>query len=345
MQDNNILSKNNYNLVNELITKANHITIVQAENPDGDSIASSLALDDIFSSLHKKTYLYCPVEIPKYLRYISGWDRIRIDLPNSTDLIVIVDTTADVLMSKIYDQINGLSFFNNHQVVVIDHHETVPNLRFRYNLINLKAVSTGQVIYEFINQDNQLIKDLSKDGANYLLESILSDSLGLTTQDVTANTFFIVGKLTEMGASTAQIEISRRNFMKKTQKILSYKADLIKRIVYYDDGRIAFIHIPWDEIKEYSDQYNPSVLVLDEMRLVKGVSVCIAIKTYPDGKLTGKIRSDLPIAAKIAEYFGGGGHDYAAGFRIYKDYNEIAPQIIRKIEEMINDYEANNKTV
>ena len=55
------------------------------------------------------------------------------------------------------------------------------------------------------------------------------------------------------------------------------------------------------------------------MRLVEGVKVAVAIKTYPDGKLTGKIRCDssAPIAEKIAGYFGGGGHFFAAGFRTY----------------------------
>ena len=60
-------------------------------------------------------------------------------------------------------------------------------------------------------------------------------------------------------------------------------------------------------------------LILEEMRLVEGVQVAVAIKTYPDGKLTGKIRTstDAPIAEKVAGYFGGGGHQFAAGFRTY----------------------------
>ena len=128
--------------------------------------------------------------------------------------------------------------------------------------------------------------------------------------------------------------------MKKSPRILDYKADLIKRIEYHLDGILSTVHIPWDDIREYSDEYNPNVLILEEMRLVEGVEVAIAIKTYPDGKLTGKIRcaSDAPIADKIAGYFGGGGHPYAAGFRTYDtSYEETIRELIKITPEILNE--------
>ena len=64
------------------------------------------------------------------------------------------------------------------------------------------------------------------------------------------------------------------------------------------------------------------------MRLVEGVEVACAIKTYPDGKLTGKLRSNTPVSEQIASYFGGGGHAYAAGFRVYDDYETVVRELI-----------------
>ena len=165
--------------------------------------------------------------------------------------------------------------------------------------------------------------------------AILSDTLGFTTQNVSKETFITASELTSLGAKVSSIEESRREFMKKAPEILEYKGDLIKRIEYFLGGKLALIHIPWDEIRQYSDKYNPSVLVIDEMRLVEGVEVCVAVKTYPDGKVTGKVRTNLPIAADIAGYFGGGGHAYASGFRVYDNYDQIIKELLDATEKAL----------
>jgi phosphoesterase RecJ-like protein len=126
--------------------------------------------------------------------------------------------------------------------------------------------------------------------------------------------------------------------MKKSPEILAYKGELIGRIEYFLDGKLALVHIPWDDIQQYSDQYNPSVLVLDEMRLVEGVELGVAIKTYPDGKVTGKLRANIPIAEQVAGYFGGGGHVYASGFRAYESYDTIVKELIEATDKALKNY-------
>ena len=117
--------------------------------------------------------------------------------------------------------------------------------------------------------------------------------------------------------------------MKKSRRILDYKADLIKRIEYSLDDKLSTIHIPWSDITEFSDEYNPNALILEEMKMVEGVEVAVAIKTYPDGKVTGKIRTSKPIADKVAGYFGGGGHPFAAGFRTYDTtYDDVLRDLV-----------------
>ena len=116
--------------------------------------------------------------------------------------------------------------------------------------------------------------------------------------------------------------------MKRSVEIMRYKAVLMNRIEFYIDNQIALVEIPWKEIEAFGEQYNPPMLVMDEMRLVSGVKIAVALKYYNNGKITGKIRSNFgcPISAKLAENFGGGGHKYAAGFKIIDSSNKNIKQ-------------------
>jgi len=327
-----------YDKAKELIQSAQRIMVIQAENPDGDSLGSALALEEILSDLGKDVHLYCDVEMPKYLRYVNGWDRVTQDFDTKADLAIIVDTTSETLISKALEINGARHFLESHPVLVIDHHtETETTLQFDHEILAEEAVATSEIIHKLAVDAGWTI---SAQAAEDMLIAIMSDSLGLTTQNVTASTFHTVGELVALGAHNSVIEERRREYMKKAPEILAYKGRLLERIEYSLDGQLATVHIPWDEIAEFSDQYNPSVLVLDEMRLVIGVKIAIAFKTYPDGKLTGKIRSNLPIAEQVAGFFGGGGHKYAAGFRVFESYDKIMSELISATDKAINDYES-----
>jgi nanoRNase/pAp phosphatase (c-di-AMP/oligoRNAs hydrolase) len=75
------------------------------------------------------------------------------------------------------------------------------------------------------------------------------------------------------------------------------------------------------------------------MRLVENVDVAVAIKTYPDGRLTAKLRSNIPVSSTISGYFGGGGHEYAAGFRVYESIDTIIPELVDSADKAIKDYQ------
>ena len=309
------------------------ICIIQAENPDGDSLGSAIALDYLLKDV--EVTMYCPVDIPKYLHYFEDWSRVTNEFDYRADGYIIVDTAAAVLLSKLLDDTAIRNRLYSAPVLVIDHHETEDDLDFAHESIIEVRPACAELIYE-IALEQKL--EISKPAAEAIMQGIMSDTLGLTSSAVTARTFEICAELTKLGANNAELEEKRREFMKKSPRILDYKADLIKRIDYSLDGKLATVHIPWDDIQEYSDEYNPNVLILEELRLVEGVKVAVAIKTYPDGKVTGKIRcnGDAAIAEKIAGYFGGGGHPYAAGFRTYDtNYDEILRDLVRIVPELL----------
>lgn len=324
-----------YDIFSSFISDKQRICIIQAENPDGDSLGSAIALEYLLSE--KETSLYCPVDIPKYLRYFTDWSRVANEFDFRADGYIIVDTAAKVLLSKLLEDSAIKNRLYNAPVLVIDHHETPDDIEFPHESIIEVRPACAEVIYRIAKEQGLTI---NTEAAEAIFQGILSDTLGLTSSSVTAETFEVAADLTRLGAKIADLEDRRREFMKKSPRILDYKADLIKRIEYSLDGELATVHIPWDDIREYSDEYNPNVLILEEMRLVEGVKVAVAVKTYPDGKVTGKIRtaSETPIAEKIAGYFGGGGHPQAAGFRTYDTtYEEVVRDLVKIVPELMAD--------
>lgn len=323
----------------KLIDAARHIVVIQAENPDGDSIGSALALEEILSDLQKEVTLYCPVNIPRYLRYVRGWDRVTDEFPRQFDLSIIVDTASTILLGRALDPEN-LAAITAHPSLVLDHHLTKSDLTFEATIISdPTCVATGELIYKLAHTLGWTINPTA---CEQLTVSIMADSLGLITENTTSASIHTVAALVEGGARLSEIDNRRRDFMKKSPEILTYKGQLLQRIEYYLGGALAIIHIPWEEITEYSDKYNPSMLVLDEMRLVEGVRVAVAFKTYPDTRITGKIRCnpDAKVAETIAGFFGGGGHAYVAGFRTYSDdYEAIKRELIGAVDTTLDNYD------
>ena len=326
-----------YQEFSDFIKDKKSFCIIQAENPDGDSMGSAIALDYLLKDA--EVSLYCPVDVPRYLHYFPDWSRVTNEFDFRADGYIVVDTAAAILLSKLMDDAAIRNRLYTAPVFVIDHHETADDLDFSHESIIEVRPACAELVYEIARGCEM---EIDKPAAEALMQGIMSDTLGLTSASVTARTFEIMADLAERGANIGELEEMRREYMKKSPRILDYKADLIKRIDYSLDGELATVLIPWEDIQEYSEEYNPNVLILEELRLVEGVKVAVAIKTYPDGKVTGKIRCTpgAGIAEKVAGYFGGGGHEYAAGFRTYDtSYDEVLADLVRIVPELLAEAE------
>ena len=269
----------------------NKILILQPENPDGDSVASALALEEILGDAGKQVIIYAYTNLPDYLKYIQGLDRITNVFPGSNqfDLVIIVDTASELLLEKTLG--NNLSLINKKPIYVLDHHaenttglDVLPGAIFFAGKRESYA-ATGEIVYEIAEE---LGLKINKDAAEHICESVLADTLGLTSQAATAESVKIIYEMVKIGAEL------------------------------------------W--------HYNPNVLFLEEARNISGVKLAISFKSYPDGKITAKIRSNNPdeiSASDIAAVYGGGGHKYAAGFKVY-DWNlsELKKDVVENFTKL-----------
>lgn len=324
--------------INELIGQAAHIVVVQADNPDMDSLGSSLALEAALGNLGKTVTLYCSVDMPGYLRYMPGWDRIVTELPKQFDLSIFVDVSTYTLLANT-EASGQFSWLKSKPAVVLDHHGAVQNrLDFAaVTLIDEHASSTSEIVF---NLSGQLGWTIDAEAGEAIMSGILADTQGLTNSLATAATYRAMADLVALGADRPALEEKRRKFNKMPAGIYYYKGKLLERTELHAGGAIATVTVPQGEINEFSPLYNPVALVQGDMLQITGAKVAIVFKTYDDGHVTGAIRANLSygIAADVAQSLGGGGHNYAAGFKTTgRPFNEVKSECITRATELLDN--------
>jgi phosphoesterase RecJ-like protein len=297
-----------------------------------------LALEHILGDMGKEPYLYAGVDMPGYLRYLAGWDRVSSELPGQFDLSIIVDASTMTLLEKPV-QSGYQGRLAGKPSIVLDHHETVENpVPFATVTINDHTrASTGELIYLIAKQ---LGWPLSVEAQTFLMASILGDTQGLSNQLASADTYRHMGDFIDSGVNRAELEELRREYGKMPPEIYKYKADLIKRTEFAADGRIASVSVPQAEINQFSPLYNPAPLVQNDMLQTSGVKLAIVFKQYADGKVTGAIRSNpgAPVAGKLAEHLGGGGHAFASGFKVVggRSFEDVKTDALNFATELLD---------
>ncbi len=322
----------------KIVEESNVILIIQADNPDADSLASALALEQIIGDLGKEPIMYCGIDMPAYLKYLAGWDRVDKLIPTNFDASIIVDTSAYSLLEQIQKSASQSWIFSK-PIIILDHHsestEDIPGDNITIN--DPSKVSTGDLIYQIAKTLDWPISTFTSE---LIMTSILADSMGLATENTGPETYRTMAELVERGVSRPKLEEERRAYNKMPEVIMRYKGQLLERTEIIDQS-VAIVVIPQDEINEYSPLYNPAPLIQQDHLQTEGVRISIVLKSYDSGRITGAIRcnNNSPIASKLAKQLGGGGHAYAAGFKVESGIiNDVRAEVIQSSLALLKEY-------
>lgn len=335
--------------IKQLVADAQRIVVIQADNPDADSLGSALALEQILSEQGKHVALYCGVDMPGYLKYLQGWSRVLPDLPQQFDLSIVVDASTLTLLEQLTKN-DQLQWLKTKPCIVLDHHGASQQpIDFASAILNDPTVaSTGELIYRLARELDWPLDVISGEA---IMASILGDTQGLSNDLAVASTYRVMAELLELGVSRSLLEEKRRDFSKMAPEIFRYKAELIRRTELLLDNQLAWVSIPQQEINDYSPLYNPAPLVQSDMLQTSGVRVSVVFKQYDDGHVTGAIRCNqgTPIAAELATTLGGGGHPYASGFKVTdgRSFDEIKRHCLETTADLLAtlDQELHHETV
>jgi phosphoesterase RecJ-like protein len=294
-----------------LVDGAKTILLLQPDKPDGDSLASMLALEEIFGDLGKTTHMYTGGRVEDYLNHLPGWDRVSNDWPDHYDLAILVDTAAPNQVARMLGAHHPA--LRKHPWVVIDHHggERTDMDGTTMELLDAKAAATSEIIYRIAKTLGWLLNERA---CQRLVASLFADTLNLTTPSVTTRTIEIFAALVKLGkVDVSALHRAYREATATDPDLLAVKGQLLQGVEFFADGKIALVVVPQDVVKAYRQRTSLSALVMFEMLWARGVKVAAVMSDYGTIIRT-SLRARAPIAAKVAAELGGGGHPMAAAF-------------------------------
>jgi phosphoesterase RecJ-like protein len=293
-----------------LVDEAKVILLLQPDKPDGDSLASTLALEEIFGDMGKTTHMFTGGRVEPYLSHLPGWDRVSNEWPDKYDLAILVDSAVPDQSARMLSAHH--SALRKHPFVIIDHHdghELIDGATMA--LVDPRAAATSEVLYRIVRT---LKWPLNERACQRLVASLFSDTLNLTTPSVTPKTIQVFAALVKTGnVDVSALHRAFRESAATDPDLLAVKGRLLEAVEFFADGQIALVVAPQEMVKEYRQRTSLSALVLFEMLWARGVKAAAVMSDYGTIIRT-SIRAREPIAGKVATEFGGGGHPMAAAF-------------------------------
>ncbi len=273
-------------------------------DPDGDAIGAALALSSALESIGKKAFIFSRDPVPKYYRFLAGHDRFSSRLKEAVKedpVLVLVDCNSPARAA-----VEGYPF---RKSIVIDHHETEKDFG-DIRWIDHTAAATGVMIFYLLKA---LGIAITKEIATYLYTAIAVDTGTFRYSNTTSDVLRISAELVAAGAEPGFIAVKLyESWDYKRFRLLVLALNTLE----VKNG-IAVIHITRNMFKETRTSSEDTEHFSNFPRMIGSIKMAVLLRELESGQWKASLRSRGEVnVARLAEKFGGGGHENAAGFKI-----------------------------
>lgn len=301
----------------EIVRASKTIAIMGHKNPDGDSIASVLALAQLIE-LNFGIQPVCVYDgnISDSLDYIPHRGRIkyfeRVDMSVPVDLAIVMDYGNPAHIGGPQPFVDNAKF-----VVEIDHHKNDSPIG-QLCLNDDTAAATAVIVYNIIKSANLKYDECV---ANLLGVAILTDT-GNFKFCRDGDALRIMGDLVDYGVNIRCLIEMMNN---KQRKAVQLEAQTTAEAGFYYNGRLALAIV---RKKDYKYLDGRGELVLNLLGQIKGVEYVVLLKEQKDTKTGISIRSRRKPIDRIAVELGGGGHERAAGAIVSDTLENVKKRVL-----------------
>lgn len=290
--------------------------------PDGDCVGACLSL---WQYLKKKmpdckvtVYLEQPAEI---FRELAGFEEIVMDFPAEEpfDVYFALDCNEERLGAAADYYRNATKKIN------IDHHVSNAGCG-DVNLVMPRIGSTCEVLYGLLEDG------LDGNMAETLYVGMIHDTGVFQYSNTTSRTLEIAAKLISYGFNFPRL--IEETFYQRTYVQAQIMGRVLLESIRILDGQCAVGVVSRETMNFYHATPKDLDGIVNQLRNIKGVHC--AIFMYETGTLEYKVslRTDERVdAAKVAVFFGGGGHVRAAGCTMQGTFYDCVNNLSLHIEE------------
>lgn len=319
----------------EIVKGAATIGISGHIRPDGDCTGSTMALYLYLKKICKDASIHLFLEsrqdTMKDLKYLSevdtsyGWE-------GSFDLFFALDCTKDRLgRAQTY-------FEQAKKTVNIDHHISNPDGCAQINYVDSEASSTSEVVYELIKEDNGPLpveERMDQDIALAVYIGMIHDTGVFQYSNTTARTLANASELIAYGFDFPRI--IEETFYQKTYIQSQILGRALLESIRFMDGRCIVSCIDKKTMEFYGVQPSDLDGIVNQLRNIKGIDCAVFMYETESMEYKVSMRSSERVdVAKIAAYFGGGGHVRAAGCTMKGTFHDCINNLSLHIEKQLN---------
>ncbi|QNI30565.1 bifunctional oligoribonuclease/PAP phosphatase NrnA [Alloacidobacterium dinghuense] len=287
----------------DAIERGQRFLVSAHARPDGDAVGSMLACGMILEQLGKQVEMVSCDRVPLIYRSLPCASVVRqvSRVEGEYDAVILLE--CDGIERSRLRGLDGRFLIN------IDHHvsgRTFGNI----NWIDTEACAVAEMVYKLAMVAGVCI---TPEMATCLYTAVLTDTGSFCYDGTDAHTFELAAELVRHGAKSATIA-KDVYFSHPTSKMLLLGAALsnLRR-----EGRIAWMWVTHDDMVRTSAAEEDCEGIVNYAIAIAGVDVAIFLRELSNHRVRLSLRSKGDVnVARLAERFGGGGHQHASGCTI-----------------------------
>jgi bifunctional oligoribonuclease and PAP phosphatase NrnA len=297
------------------------IVIIRHKAPDLDAYGAQFGLYHALKSAYPTKQIIAAGD-KSTLPYFGELVPIEPSLYQNA-MVFVLDTVAKQMMENTW-------FEAAIRIILIDHHQNDPDVRYDHYLKNTAASSTSEMICDLLEESRIAIP---LEAAKALFLGIVGDTGRFQYSNTTARTFATVGKLLQTGLEIQplyQLIYAEPLKLRKLKNAFSASIEFTKNNIAYRCNDKTFLE------QHQVDTPTVSRGMVNQMAGISEVPIWANFTyDFATQKIACELRSRSLTIVHIAKKYGGGGHNNACGCMVetWADTNNILDDLDRLLEE------------